>query len=314
MAGNLGVERVDPDVEADPVIGTVRWAPVKSIWYLGMSAAGLIGGALTFSWSALVLFVVSTAITLCLGHSLGMHRRLIHRAYEAPRWLEYLFVYLGTLVGMAGPLSMIRTHDLRDWAQRHPECHDYFAHRQDFWTDAWWQLNCEIRLAAPPRMRLIGECENSRFYALLERTWMWQQLPWAIMFFAIGGWSWVFWGVCLRVTTGVTGHWFVGHFAHREGERTWHVNGTGVQGYNIRIAALVSFGEAWHNNHHAFPDSARFAHRPGEVDLGWWVLRSLERMGLASNLVIPACMTAPNRLIALSETSDLPAARTSWRA
>jgi predicted DCC family thiol-disulfide oxidoreductase YuxK len=64
----------------------------------------------------------TTAITLCLGHSLGMHRRFIHRSYAAPLWLERLFVYLGTLVGMAGPLGMMRTHDLRDRAQRQPEC------------------------------------------------------------------------------------------------------------------------------------------------------------------------------------------------
>jgi len=74
-------------------------------------------------------FVVMSALTVCLGHSLGMHRRLIHRSYDCPLWLERLFVYCGTLVGMAGPYGMIRQHDIRDWAQRKPHCHPYLAHR-----------------------------------------------------------------------------------------------------------------------------------------------------------------------------------------
>jgi len=64
-----------------------------------------------------------------------MHRRLIHRSYDCPLWLERLFVYLGTLVGMAGPYGMIRQHDIRDWAQRKPRCHPYLAHRSGLLRD-----------------------------------------------------------------------------------------------------------------------------------------------------------------------------------
>ena len=100
---------------ADAAAGRVRGAPVKSLWLLGMSAGGLWALGAHFRWGGLALCVGCTAVTLCLGHSLGMHRRFIHRSYEAPLWLEHAFVYLGTLVGMAGPLGMLRTHDLRDW-------------------------------------------------------------------------------------------------------------------------------------------------------------------------------------------------------
>ena len=94
-----------------------------------MTLAALIGGPIYFTWGAFALFLATTAVTVCLGHSLGMHRRLIHRSYDCPLWLERLFVYLGTLVGMAGPYGMIRQHDIRDWAQRKPRCHPYLAHR-----------------------------------------------------------------------------------------------------------------------------------------------------------------------------------------
>ena len=116
---------------------------------------------------------------------------------------------------------------------------------------------------------------------------MWQQLPWAVLFFALGGWRWVVWGVCARVAVCVTGHWLVGHFAHREGGQTWIVEGAAVQGYDVRIAGLISMGESWHNNHHAFPGSAKLGLYPGQVDLGWILVRAFERLGLAWDIVTP---------------------------
>src|SRR4051812_2511005 len=70
--------------DTDAMVGSVRWKPVKSLWISTMTAAALIGGPLAFTWSAFALFIVTTAATVCLGHSLGMHRRLIHRSYDCP--------------------------------------------------------------------------------------------------------------------------------------------------------------------------------------------------------------------------------------
>ena len=76
----------------------------------------------------------------------------------------------------------------------------------------------------------------------------------------------------------MTGHWLVGYFAHNRGPRSWHIEGAGVQGYNVPYCGLITMGEAWHNNHHAFPGSARLGLRDGETDPGWWVLlRAAER-------------------------------------
>ena len=184
-ANNRGVERVLVSAQngfADPRLGQVRWSPKKSLWLFAMLGLAIGFGPAAASAGSVSLFVVSLGVTLCLGHSLGMHRRLIHRSYQCPLWLERLFVYLGVLVGMAGPFGMVRTHDLRDWAQRHPHCHDYFAHRQAWFIDAWWQLHCEINLAQPPTIDLGPTIGADRFYQFLEATWMWQQLPWALLF------------------------------------------------------------------------------------------------------------------------------------
>jgi fatty-acid desaturase len=285
-----GSERMVVDATSDPVRGVVRWAPAKSFWIGGMTLAALVLGPFYVSWTALALFVATSAVTLCFGHSVGMHRRLIHASFQCPLWLEYLCVYLGVLVGMAGPIGMIRIHDLRDWAQRQPECHGYFGHRASLWHDGWRQLHCELVLDRPPSFQLEPRLAHDRVYAALERTWMWQQLPWAVLFFTLGGPAWVIWGVCARVAVCVSGHWLVGHFAHRQGDQSWVVEGASVQGHNVKIAGLISMGESWHNNHHAFPDSARLGLHPGEVDLGWCLIQLFARLGLAWDIITPAEM------------------------
>lgn len=271
----------------DALTGTVHWKPGKSLWLSAMTVAGVLAGPATFTWDALALFIATTAITICLGHSLGMHRRLIHRAFECPIWLERLFVYLGTLVGMAGPYGMIRQHDIRDWAQRKPRCHAYLAHRSAFLKDGFWQLHCELKLEHSPELLIERRVANDKFYRFLERTWMAQQIPWALLFFALGGAPWAVWGVAVRVAVSVTGHWLVGYFAHNRGLRSWHVVGAAVQGYNVPYCGLITMGEAWHNNHHAFPASARLGLRPGETDPGWWMLMLLAWLGLAWDVKTP---------------------------
>ena len=284
---NNQVHHIDDHNGASPVEGTVRWDAGKSIWIGSMTLIAIILGPLTFTWNAFAVFLVLTGLTLNLGHSLGMHRLLIHRAWKAPLWLEYFAVYLGTLVGMAGPIGMMRTHDHRDWAQRQARCHDYFGHRRGFWQDAWWQLHCHLELERPPVFTLDERIATSRFYRRLEATWMWQQLPVALVLGWFGGIGWIVWGVAVRVTVSVVGHWWVGHFAHREGHQSFSVAGASVQGYNVRVASWISMGEAWHNNHHAYPGSARIGLHSGEVDPGWWTLSLLQRLGLAWEIKLP---------------------------
>jgi fatty-acid desaturase len=309
LAQSEGMFRTPRMFEApvtDALNGSVHWCPRKSLWIGTMTLVALVGGPLYITWGAIALFIGTTAVTVCLGHSLGMHRRLIHRAYDCPLWLERLFVYLGTLVGLAGPFGMIRQHDIRDWAQRKAACHRFLAHRNAIVTDGFWQLHCDLRLDHPPTLELEDHVASDPFYRFLDRTWMWQQLPWALLFYWFGGLPWVIWGVAVRVTASVTGHWLIGYCAHNQGgpswfswsrDRTWHVAGAGVQGYNVRGVGLITMGEAWHNNHHAFPASARLGLKPGENDPGWWVLLALRRVGLVSNLKTPDTLPARANLV-----------------
>lgn len=121
----------------------------------------------------------------------------------------------------------------------------------------------------------------------------------------------MFWGICTRVTLGVLGHWLVGYFAHNQGARSWHVDGAAVQGYNVPFTALLTMGECWHNNHHAFPGSARLGLLPGQWDPGWWVLLGLQRCGLVANLKTPDQLGRRAELCALGTSINSSALTTS---
>ncbi|MEM1381048.1 MAG: acyl-CoA desaturase [Pseudomonadota bacterium] len=269
-----------------------------------MAMGWLIGGALYFSWGAVAVFVLLSGVTLCFGHSLGMHRKLIHESYSCSDFLEKVGVWLGTLVGLGGPFTMMYTHDIRDWAQRQRTCHPFLSHQSAFLKDGWWQLHCKLYLEREPEFQFPKKLSVSRFYRFIEKTAMLQQVPLAVVLWLFGGWGYVFWGVCGRVTISILGHWLIGYFAHNCGHRDWNVDGAAVQGHNVLFCGLITFGECWHNNHHAFPGSARLGLYDGQFDPGWLVLRCLERWGLASGLAEPKDLPTRPELRRLGSASS----------
>lgn len=273
--------------KVDPVVGTVSWDVARSLWNGGMLFGALFVAPFFFTWGAFLLFLVLLEITMCFGHSVGFHRRLIHRTFECPKWVERILVYFGVLVGMHGPFWVIRAHDIRDWAQRQPKCHPYLCHGDGLIKDGLWNLHCVLKLDNPPEFNAGKGIADDRFYKFLQRTWMWHQLPLAVLFYAIGGWPWVMWGVVVRVAVGVHMHWFVGYLCHTYGSQDWLVDDGAVQARNVHWAAIPSMGECWHNNHHAFPASARHGVYPGQLDIGFHFVKFLERIGLASNIQTP---------------------------
>jgi sn-1 stearoyl-lipid 9-desaturase len=210
---------------------------------------------------------------------------------------------------MQGPFWVIHAHDIRDWAQRQPVCHDFLRHGRGLWWDGWWNLHCKLRLDRPPAFDPGPGIADDPFYRFLQRTWMLQQLPVALVLFVIGGMPWVVWGICVRVTLGVSMHWLVGYFCHTHGPQNWLVDDGAVQAHNVPWAAIPSMGESWHNNHHAFPASARHGLYPGELDLGFEFLRLLERVGLAWDIQTPQNLPPRRRILPAGAHVDLDVAR-----
>lgn len=271
----------------NPCEGTVVWNPVKSLWFTSHAHVALLAGYFTFRWDAAVFSCLLTIFTLCLGHTIGLHRLLIHRSFECHRWVEYLLVHLGTVVGMGGPFRMLYAHEIRDWAQRHRRCHPFFIDQRPVWRDLFWQLHCDLRLAHPPRFVIEETVANDPVYRFMQRTWMLQQVPLAVLCFTAGGWSFVVWGISVRVTVSLIGHSLVGFLAHNVGKRDWYLDDHAVQGFNVPGISLLTMGEAWHSNHHAFPGSARLGLRATQFDPGWWALLAMQKISLVWSLKQP---------------------------
>ncbi|HYJ30696.1 MAG TPA: acyl-CoA desaturase [Allosphingosinicella sp.] len=287
-AGAFKVNSLTGLDQASAVEGDVVWDPPRSLWNGFMLGAALIAGPLTFAWDAFLIFLATSAVTLCAGHSVGFHRRLIHRSFQCPRWLDYLMMWLGTAVGIGGPIWTIRLHDSRDWAQRQPDCHWFLRHAKPLAIDGFYYLHFRLRLDRPPGFDPGPGIADDTFYRFLDRTWMLHQLPIAGLLWLGGGWPWLVWGVFVRVAACTTMHWFISYFAHTRGPSDWTVDGAVIQAHNVPIMAIPTMGESWHGNHHAFPSSARHGLYPGQIDLGYRFVRLLELIGLAWNVKLPA--------------------------
>lgn len=274
--------------QARPDLGRVVWDPARSIWNSGFLIGAIILGPIYFSWDAFFVFLSLSGITLCVGHSVGFHRRLIHRSFECPKWLERLMVYFGTLVGMGGPIWTIGLHDSRDWAQREESCHWFLRHGKPLWVEGVYYLNFKLILDHPPGFDPGLEIAEDPFYKFLQKTWMLHQIPVALILFTLGGLPWVVWGVVVRVASCTTMHWYISYFAHSMGPQDWHLDGAALQAHNVPLLAIPTMGESWHCNHHAFPSSACHGLYPGQIDLGFLFIRFLEKIGLAWNVKLPS--------------------------
>jgi stearoyl-CoA desaturase (delta-9 desaturase) len=212
---------------------------------------------------------------------------MIHRTFSAKKWVRRGLIYIGVLVGMAGPYSIIRIHDIRDWAQRKDVCHDFFSHKRSFAQDLWWQLTCKFEFTSPPALKIEPIFQEDRFLAFCERTWRWHQLALAVLFYIWGGWSFVVWGVFARVAVGIVGHWSITFFCHNPGAQKWLVKDASVQASNLPGLGLITYGECWHNNHHAFPESARIGLEKGQWDPSWWFILLLKKLGWVYDVKLP---------------------------
>ncbi len=272
------------DHAACAITGTPVLDLPKAAWNGAMLLATLTLAVPLFTWGAFALFLATTYFSLLIGHSVGMHRLMIHRTFECAKPVERALIYVGVLVGVAGPFGIIRIHDTRDWAQRRPKCHDFFAHTKPLPNDLLWQLAFKFRFERAPTLTVESKFRDDWFYRFLESTWRLHQLPLATVFFVIGGWSWVVWGICVRVLVSAAGHWTITYFCHNPGSGRWRVSGAAVQASNLGGMGLLTYGECWHNNHHAFPESARIGLDANQPDPAWWLISLFERVGVARNV------------------------------
>lgn len=249
--------------------------------HLGALAAFLPG---TFAWSAVAIAVALHYVTGGIGVSLGFHRILTHRSLQCPRWLEYAFAICGTLALQGGPIDWVATHRAHH-AHTDREGDPHNVHRGLGWAHIeWLYRNNDARPTEAEQRRLAPDLVGDPFYRFLERTYVPWQVALGLVLFAIGGWPWVIWGIFVRVVVTYHVTWLVNSAAHHSGYRTYR---TGDRSTNNWVVALLSWGEGWHNNHHAFPYSARHGLRWFEVDTTWYSIRLLAMLRMARDIKLP---------------------------
>lgn len=269
-------------------IGRVRPDPVRALWLWGLAATGLAAGVPAMTVGTTSLALLLTLLTLCLGHSVGLHRGIIHRAYETGPVVRAVLAWFFVLSGLGGPLSWAKLHAVRDYWQNRADCPPYFAYRHGLLRDFVWNLHCRFEAADDRALgRLPDDVLRDRWLRFLEATWPLHVLALAIVIALTLGPGAAALCVCARSAAGIAGHWFVGYAAHAWGEQPHPVAGAAESGTNLRLLGVLSFGEGFHNNHHAFPRSARMGLTRGQFDLGWLALRGFRALGLVRELRTP---------------------------
>ena len=231
----------------------------------------------TFTWTNLIAAVVLYWIAGGWGISMGYHRLHTHRGFKTYKPLEYFLAICGTLTLEGGPIFWVATHRLHH--QYSDETEDPHTPRvSGFWAHMGWILFGDAHHNDTARMgRYAPDLVKDPFYRWLT-TYHWVPLT-ALGFtlLAIGGWGLVNWAIFLRVVLGLHATWLVNSATHLWGRRRF---ATKDDSRNTWWVALLTFGEGWHNNHHAHPTSARHGLAWYELDPTWIALKVLRAVGL----------------------------------
>ncbi len=248
------------------------------------------GIALWAIWMHLSLLAVLALLLMhfmfgCLGITLGYHRLLTHRAFEAPRWLERSLAVLGLLALQGDPIEWTAVHRQHHrFSDREGDPHN--ASRGFWFSHMSWIDQHYFPCVTQDRLKKYSpDLQNDPFYRGIRLCYPVIVAAWILFCWFLAGWTGVLWGVFVRLVFTVHMTWFVNSAGHCFGFQAYD---TGDRSTNCGWTALVSFVEGWHNNHHAFPSSARHGLRWWQLDMTWMVIRLLERAGLVSNVKLPS--------------------------
>jgi stearoyl-CoA desaturase (delta-9 desaturase) len=269
------------------VARTVNWKNLAILTSIHLFA---LPAFFSFSWTNLAALIIGNWIVGSLGVGLGYHRLLTHRSFQTPKWLEYLLTILGTMSIQDSPVKWVATHRMHHRFTEEPE--DPHSTRDGFWwAQAGWLVWGDAQDHDEATLRRYApDLINDRIHALISRFYYVPVIVSAVVLFFVSGWSMVVWGVFARIVVGWHTTWFVNSFAHKYGRRAYD---TADDSTNNWFVALLTFGEGWHNNHHAHPTSARHGLKWYQLDLNWITLRLVERLGLVDGLKVPRIIPLP---------------------
>ena len=235
----------------------------------------------TFSWANFLAAFIMWWVAGSFGIGLAYHRLLTHRSFKTPKWLEYFLTFCGTLALQSGAIKWVTTHRIHH-AHTETDKDPHSPRNGTYWAHIGWIIRgtsqehdeATIKRYSPDLIKDPVHVFMSRYY------WVTTVIA-AVVLFAIGGWSMVLWGVFARIVFGWHMTWLVNSATHIWGTRRFETRDDST---NNALIAAVTFGEGWHNNHHAQPSSARHGLAWYEFDVNWVTIWLLEKVGLAKDV------------------------------
>jgi fatty-acid desaturase len=260
-----------------------QFAPIKVVFLVGIHL-GAVTALWHSSWAAVVVCFLMHAACGGVGICIGYHRLLTHRSFKCPPVVEYGLALLGSLSIEGGPIEWVAHH--RQHHQYPDQDGDPHNARQGFWWShvLWmlWTPSKEsqrelVRRYAPDLLRVP-------FYRFLSHAYVALSVLIGALLYLLGGWTFVVWGMFVRLVITYHTTWLVNSASHSFGYKNFPIDDLST---NCWWVALLSGGEGWHNNHHAFPTSARHGLKPWEIDVAYVFIRSLQAFGLAWDVQAP---------------------------
>jgi len=263
------------------------WAVV--IWTVVIHL-GVLAAPFTFTWAGLAVWFALAWLTGSIGICLGFHRLFTHRSFSTSRPMRWLIAFIGGLAGEGSVVHWVANH------RKHHALSDQPGDPHSPEDGAWWSHMIWLVPAMTPEQyashnrRWAPDLAKDPVMNFLDKTFiLWHLLMGAGLFaagYAFGGaalgWSLLVWGMFVRLFVVLHATWLVNSASHMWGYRSYE---TTDDSRNNWWVALVTFGEGWHNNHHAFPTMARAGHRWWEIDTTFWVIKTLEKVGLVWDVV-----------------------------
>jgi fatty-acid desaturase len=263
----------------------INW-PITVV--LSVLHIGAVAALFMFNWRALAVTVFLYWMATGLGISMGYHRLHTHRSYKLPLLLEYFLAFCATLTLEGGPIFWVATHRIHHQFSDKPG--DPHSPRDGaWWSHVGWLLVGESKHSNTKLMaKYAPDLARDRFYVLLNEYHYLSVVLLAVVLYALGGLPFVLWGVCVRIVFGLHATWLVNSATHMWGGRRFE---TRDDSRNNWWVALITFGEGWHNNHHAHPTSARHGLAWYELDISWIQISVLKVLGIAKAIRVAKTTT-----------------------
>jgi stearoyl-CoA desaturase (delta-9 desaturase) len=255
----------------------INW--VNTLFFIGLHIGALLALLPSnFSWQAVGVAFFLYWVTGGLGITLGFHRLVTHRSFQAPKWLEYFLVFCGTLACQGGVIEWVGTHRIHHLhSDQNYDPHD--SNKGFWWSHMGWLIfHREDELEIP---RFTKDIADDPVYQFFQKNFIFIQLALGVVLLLLGGWSFVIWGIFARIVFVWHCTWLVNSATHKFGYRSHE---SGDKSTNCWWVALLVFGEGWHNNHHAYQYSARHGLEWWEIDVTWMTIQLLQALGLATNV------------------------------